>query len=269
MTTDTHSAELPGPNARTPRQVRRYGPLRALLLAEAKLARREPTALVFGIALPLLILVVFGSVPALNQPQDDLGGISLMSAYQPIIIALILAVFAFIAVPGPLAGYREQGVLRRMAATPVPPPRVLAAHLIVNFASSLVSLALVLVIGHFAYDTQLPRQAPGFALTYALAVVALFAMGLWISAIARTGKIAQAVGAAFFYPVNFLGGLWVPRQEMSPVLRTISDYSPLGATVQALQNTIDGAFPPVRFLAVLAGYAAVFGYAAVRQFAWE
>lgn len=59
------------------------------------------------------------------------------------------------------------------------------------------------------------------------------------------------------------------RQEMSPGMRTVSDYSPLGAAVQAFQDAINGAFPPIRFLAVLAGYAAVFGYAAVRQFAWE
>lgn len=51
--------------------------------------------------------------------------------------------------------------------------------------------------------------------------------------------------------------------------RAVSDYSPLGAAVQAFQDAINGAFPPIRFLAVLAGYAAVFGYAAVRQFAWE
>jgi ABC-2 type transport system permease protein len=269
MTTDTHPAAFPRPAAGAAQPVRHYAPLRNLVLVEAKLARREPTGLVFGVGVPMLILIIFGSVPSLNQPQDDLGGISVLTAYQPILIALCLAVFAFVAVPVPLAAYREQGVLRRMAATPVSPARVLAAHLIVNFASAVVSLLLLLGVGRFAFHMQLPRQAPGFALAYLLTVAALFAIGLWLSAIAPTGKIAQAFGAGLFYPLLFLGGLWLPRAEMSAGLRTVSDYSPLGAAVQAMQNTISGTMPPTRFLLVLVGYAAVFGYAAVRQFAWE
>jgi ABC-2 type transport system permease protein len=269
MTADTHPTVLPLADGRASGPGRRSRPLRSLTLAEAKLARREPSTLIGGVALPVLLLVIFGSVPSLNQPQAALGGASVEAVYQPIIIAMSLAVFAFVAVPIPLAGYREQGVFRRMATTPVPPSRVLAAHLFVDFTFALGSLLVVLAVGRVWFHTALPHQVPGFVLSYLLAVACLFAIGLWIGAVARTAKVGQAIGGALFYPMNFLGGLWFPRQEMPPVLRTISDCSPLGAAVQALQDTIDGTFPPARFLLVLAGYAALFGYLAVRQFAWE
>lgn len=269
MTADPHPTALPRRVGSDPVHTGRFTALDSLVRAELKLARREPAAVIFGIGLPVLLLVIFGSVPSLKQPQDALGGQTVLSVYQPIIIAMSLAVFAFVGVPIPLAAYREQGVLRRMAATPVPPSRVLAAHLIVDFGCSVLSVALVLGIGRAAFHLGLPRQAAGFGLCFVLAVAALFAMGLWIGAVARTGKAAQAIGGALFYPMNFLAGLWFPRQEMPPLLRTFSDYSPLGAAVQALQDTIDGTFPAVRFLLVMVGYAAAFGYLAVRQFAWE
>jgi ABC-2 type transport system permease protein len=56
---------------------------------------------------------------------------------------------------------------------------------------------------------------------------------------------------------------------MPNVLQDISDYTPLGAAVQAIQDSMLQGFPPVAPLLVLAGYAAVFGFLARRFFRWE
>jgi ABC-2 type transport system permease protein len=56
---------------------------------------------------------------------------------------------------------------------------------------------------------------------------------------------------------------------MPPVLRTISDYTPLGAAVQAIQASMLQGFPPVRPLLVLVAYPLMFGYLARRLFRWE
>jgi ABC-2 type transport system permease protein len=74
---------------------------------------------------------------------------------------------------------------------------------------------------------------------------------------------------AAFFPLMFFAGLWVPRAEMPDLLRRISDFSPLGAGVRSLQDSIAGHFPPVSSLLVLVAYAAVCGFAAARTFRWE
>jgi len=56
---------------------------------------------------------------------------------------------------------------------------------------------------------------------------------------------------------------------MAPALRDIGDWTPLGAAVQALQNSMGGAFPSAQSLLVMAGYAVIFGFLAVRYFRWE
>ena len=97
----------------------------------------------------------------------------------------------------------------------------------------------------------------------------MFALGIWIAAIARSARAAGAIGAALFYPLAFFAGLWVPVQLMAPALRTVSRLTPLGAAVQAMQSSMQGQFPSVQALLVMAAWAAIFGVASVRLFQWE
>jgi ABC-2 type transport system permease protein len=56
---------------------------------------------------------------------------------------------------------------------------------------------------------------------------------------------------------------------MPSALLDISNYTPLGAMVQAVQASMKTGFPPAAPLLVLAAYAVVFGYLARRFFRWE
>ena len=56
---------------------------------------------------------------------------------------------------------------------------------------------------------------------------------------------------------------------MPDLLRGISQATPTGAAVQALNEAFAGQFPPLVPLLVLAGYSAVFAAVATRWFRWE
>ena len=56
---------------------------------------------------------------------------------------------------------------------------------------------------------------------------------------------------------------------MTSALRQISQWSPLGAAVHALQDSMQGTFPSAQSLLILAGWAVLFGVLAVRFFRWE
>ena len=63
--------------------------------------------------------------------------------------------------------------------------------------------------------------------------------------------------------------LWVPRQEFPTALRDVSDVTPLGASVEALQRAMQIGFPSATSLLVLGAYSALFSWLAVRFFRWE
>jgi ABC-2 type transport system permease protein len=67
----------------------------------------------------------------------------------------------------------------------------------------------------------------------------------------------------------FFAGLWVPRAQMGAVLRHVSDFTPLGAAVGAIQEAAGGHFPHASHLAVLTAYAVIFSVAAGKLFRWD
>jgi ABC-2 type transport system permease protein len=67
----------------------------------------------------------------------------------------------------------------------------------------------------------------------------------------------------------FFGGLWIPRPLMPALLLNISNWTPIGASVESIQNAMRGMFPSPQSILVLIAYTLVFGYLAVRYFKWE
>lgn len=240
-----------------------------LAATESKLFLREPAALLFGVGMPLILLIIFGNIPVFQQPSKSLGGLRLIDVYVPVLLVFVLTILALSALPLVLASYREKGILRRLSVTPVPPLWVLATQLLINLTVAVLTTILIVGTGRVAFGVRLPQQMIGFVLVFLLAAAALFALGLLIAAIAPTGRMASGIGGILFFPLLFFAGLWVPRPQMPDLLRHISDFSPLGAAVQALQDTIQGQWPHPLPLLVMAVYAIVFGVAAVCLFRWE
>src|SRR5690349_6986990 len=95
---------------------------------EALLMLREPMATFFILLFPLLILFVFGSIFGNDPfPGTDVGTVDVSI---PGYMAMVIGTTAFMSIPVALATYREQGVLRRLRATPLKPAILLGGQLI-------------------------------------------------------------------------------------------------------------------------------------------
>jgi ABC-2 type transport system permease protein len=240
-----------------------------IVLNEVRLTWRRPIGLIGGVGIPLGLLIIFGQLPSFKQVPASFGGLTIFDAYVPVLAAFGLAMLAMLGLPLPLVSYRELGVLRRLSTTPVPPSWVLAAQAVVQLCIAVASVVVIFTVSTAVFGAPAPKSPAGLALSVAVSMARLVAIGLLIAAVARTSTGANVIGRVVFFPLMFFAGLWLPRAVMPPVLLDISNYTPLGAAVQAMQASMQSGFPPAAPLLVLAAYAVVFGYLARRFFRWE
>jgi ABC-2 type transport system permease protein len=236
---------------------------------EARLAWRRPAGLIAGIGLPVVLLVIFGELPSFHKHSASLGGLTGFDVYLPVLVVLTLAMLALWGVPAPLVSYREQGILRRLSTTPVPPSWVLAAQVVVQLCIAVAGVTVIIVAGMAAFGATAPQSPGGLVLSCLLSSAGLLSLGLLIAALAPTSGSVSVISRLTFIPLMFFAGLWVPRALMPGALLSVSNYTPLGAAVEAIQYSMQNGFPPAVPLLILAGYALTFGFLAWRFFRWQ
>lgn len=240
-----------------------------LTATETKLFLREPVSWIFALVTPPLLLVILGAIPSFREPESGLGGLRVIDLYAPIVIAIAITMLATSSLPQQFATHREKGVLRRMRTTPVKPPVMLGAQLLMCTLMSVVTMLVVLAIARLAFDVSLPQHVPAYVVAFLLTALAMFAVGLLVASLAPSGTSAGAIGLVLFFPLLFFAGLWIPRDSMNDVLRTISDLTPLGSGVQSLTDATAGDWPQLMHVAVMLGWTIVAGGLAARYFRWE
>jgi ABC-2 type transport system permease protein len=239
-----------------------------LVFTEFKLLMREPLLMFWALVFPVGLLIVLGSLVP-DKPEHSLGGLRFIVAYTPVLMLFTLTLLAMSAMPSTLASYRDKGYLKRLATTPVGAPRLLAAQLVLVLGLSVCLVALIVLVSHFAFNVPLPSQFAGFVLSILLTIGAVASLGLLVAALAPSQRVAGAAGSLLFFPLMFFAGLWVPQQEMGHTLRTISQYTPLGAAVPSIQSAEAGNWPSATHLIVLAVYTVVLCRIAIRLFRWD
>lgn len=244
-------------------------PAAAVLRTESRLFAREPGSLFWILVFPTVLLLIIGLVPSFRVVSDELGGRRVVDLYVPVAVLLGLITAGLQAMPPVLTGYRERGVLRRMATTPVRPAALLTAQLVLHGAAALVSALLAVAVGRIAYGVELPGQPAGYLLALLLTTAAALALGATVCAVSRTQKIATAIGSAVFFPAMFTAGVWVPVQAMPETLRRIVELTPFGAASEALDRAAAGGWPGWAAVGVTALWTALLTAAAARWFRWE
>ena len=240
-----------------------------LAYVETKLFLRETGAAIGVFGLPVALIIGFGIIPGFGDPQKGLSGQVGTEFIASVSVAIVLAVLGLTGVPMVIGQYRERGILRRLAATPVRPLILLLADLMVWTASAIVSVALLIAVARFGFGVPAPHEAGWFVLSVFLGIAALFSLGLLVAALAPTARSAAGLGWLLFFPNMFFAGVYFPTEDMSPVMRQIGNFTPLGSALHAVRDSWMGLAPRPEYLGIMAAYAVIAAALSARFFRWE
>lgn len=206
-----------------------------LTLVEIKLFLREPMATFFTLAFPLMMLFLFGSIYG-NEPSPFFGGYGSVDVSVPAYAAMIIATSGLLSLVINIASYREQGLLRRLKATPLRPQTILGAQVIVIFLMTVLGMVLLVVAGRLVYGLQFDGNPFSVLAAFVLSSISFFALGFVLAGLLPTARTAQIVAMVLFYPMLFLSGATIPREVLPESIRQIAQVLPLSHVVTLLRG---------------------------------
>jgi len=244
------------------------GALTKATMVEAKLFLREPVAVFFTLAFPVLLLLLFSAIFG-NEPIPGYDGLRGVDVSTPGYTAMVVGTTALLGLPITLAGYRQRGILRRLRATPLHPSAILTSHVLVNLFMTLLGISFMVVAAVLVYDLRLPQAPIAVAVALVFSSLSFFALGFVLAGLLPSERTANVVGQAVYFPMLFLSGAVLPREMFPDALLRVSDFLPLTYVVELVQDLWLRGSWNLSALAVLVGVLVVSVAVSARTFRWE
>ncbi len=266
MNPTSQTAPLTSGTSEQPQQATAGLLLRSILAqtrVELLLTIRRGESMLITIIVPVALLIFFASlnlVPVGGRPVDFL---------LPGVLALAVIATGMVSLGIATAYERYYGVLKRLGGSPLPRGGLIAAKILSVLALEVVQIILLIGVAAGVYGWR-PQGEPAITLLALLLGTAAFA-GLGLAMAGSLRAEATLAGANALYLIFLLlGGVLLPPDHLPAPLEALARALPAAALTDALRASMTSraAFPGSDLI-LLAVWAALILFVAVRSFRWE
>ena len=190
----------------------------------------------------------------------------------PGILAMSLMQIGIFGTAQPLVALRQEQVLRRLGATPLPRWKLLTSQVLMRMTIAIAQTVLLVGIGIAAFNIHMQGNFLALAGVVFLGAGAFISLGYLVAAISPSVEAASGISSAVNFPMMFLSGVFFPLALLPAFLTPVVRALPLTYLADAVRQVmINGTpdFPITVDLGVLAAWVVVCTLLAARFFKWE
>lgn len=186
--------------------------------------------------LGMIFLVPCVLMALLRWLFDD--NLAVFNQAAPALLGVFPFVIMFIITSITTLRERTSGTLERLLAMPIPKLSLITGYMKAFGLLAIVQASLVSLLIIYGFDLDVAGP-PWFLILMALMDALLgTALGLFVSAFARTEFQAVQFMPALVLPQVLVGGLFVPLAQMPELLERIAYFLPLTYAIDALNETV-------------------------------
>ena len=236
-----------------------------LTLASTRMLFRAPATLRVAFITP----VVFALVIALYDRLQFETGATSIDFFDYITVGVAAWYITYAAqhgMTGAAAGYRAQGVLKRIAVTPISSFAFISAQVLARVALAVSQVVAVLGAGVLlGASIELGANLAWALLPVTMVVLMGLSIGFIWAGITRTPEGANTLDVMAAIPILFLAGAMWPREAYPAAVEHITDYAiPFVGPFDTLRGiALDGASITSHGPELLLGTAWILGLAAL------
>ena len=205
------TATLTGPR---PRRRNRLGLVIHQVRYEQLSFWRNPQSAVFTFVFPVLFVAIMGALFGGVGKSAYFDGLSALQYYVPTIAALCVLGSCYGQLAVALAARRQNGILKRIRATPLPAWTYFIGLLAHCVLVSLADIVLIVGVGRL-YGVPFPSHWLAIALTLVLGAASFCALGVAVASVISNAEAAPAVAQLVLFPLLFLSGTYTADTLLS------------------------------------------------------
>lgn len=204
--------------------------------------KRMPEMLMDVTIQPVMFVALFAYVFGGSIQTGTAGGYR--EWLLPGIMAQTMAFASFIVAIG-LTNDLDKGIIDRLRALPISRSAVVIARSISSLIHSSIGVIVMSLTG-LLVGWRIHTNVPRAVLAYGLLLLWGFAMiwvGMFVGSAMRSVEAVQGVMFTTTFPITFLANTFAPTEAMPKVLRTLAEWNPISALVQAMRELWGNAGP--------------------------
>lgn len=224
---------------------------------------RERDSMVFTFSFPVILLAIFGSV--FSGPIAE--GVSFTQYFTAGMIASGVVLSSFQSLAIGIAVERDDGTLKRLYGTPMPPSAYFLGKIGLVLVTAVVQAAILLFVGALLFGLELPVGVAlwlRFAWIFVLGTAAGTVLGIAYSSLARSSRSAGAVVTPVVIVLQFISGVFFVYSELPGWMQNVASVFPLKWLAQGMRSV----FLPSSFEAVEVGGSWDLGRTAIVLAVW-
>ena len=203
------------------------------LKVEGKLSLRSPDGIIFGIGMPVGVLLLI-AVVAGSQSAGGADYSFLQSAFASLLTVGLCAT-AFMGLPLTIADYRDKKILKHFFATPIRPFMILSVQVVIGMLTSFFSAALVTLLAVFGFGYRMAGDPFLFIGAFLLVMLSMYSIGMILASLCKTVKIANVVTTFVYFPMLFLSGATIPFELFPDTVQKVCNVLPLTHGIKLLK----------------------------------
>lgn len=171
-----------------------------------------------------------------------------------------------------LVSLREQKILKRLGATPLPRWTLVASEVVVRLIMAVLQTLLIVVVGRLVFHVSVVGpwwQVAGLVL---LGAATFISMGYMLTSFSKTEEAAQGLVQVVQFPMMFLSGIFFPLNIMPKFLEPVVRAIPLTYLGDALRQVMVGAPPTYSMgleIGILLAWMVMTLGLSIRLFRWD
>ncbi len=253
---------------------------RSRIGVEVKQMFRDRESAVFNFALPMILMIIFGSVFG-NQSLGDTG-ITFAQYFVAGMIASGIVYTSFQNLAIGIPQERDDGTLKRLEGLPMPKSAYFIGKIGQVAITYVGQLVLLMAIGVLLFDIELPSSAAKWATLGWLSVLGLTTwtlLGLAFSSVPKTGKGASAVVTPVILVLQFTSGVFFMFNQLPDWMQQFASLFPLKWLTQGMRYVflpegaaaleVIGSYELARVAMVLLVWTLLSAVLAWRLFRWR